>query len=254
VIVGLPKAAPSSRHRFPVEHVLEDAAHLVGAARVARDDRYELLPAALGRITRVRHRRRLPDVLREVREEAAQLPEGVVLVRGDVVDRPGASLLPCPTELLLVGGLAEARHRHDRRPGHEQLGRPVHDHREVRADDAGGAQARSGAEGGRHDGDDRLVLDHEVEARQRRHVREAHLLERLDRAAASRAVDKPHERQAQVVREPLRVDGLLPDRRVRRPAADREVVALDDGARPSIRPWPITVLAGRKSLRLPSSP
>jgi hypothetical protein len=52
----------------------------------------------------------------------------------------------------------------------------------------------------------------------------------LDAAAASRAVDQPHERHAQVVRHPLGEDHLLPDRRIGGPAAHREVVALQDRA------------------------
>ena len=106
----------------------------------------------------------------------------------------------------------------------------LHDHREVRAHHARGAEPRDRAErGGRHR-HDRQVLHHEVEAGQRRHVREAHVLERLDAAAAAGAVDEPDEREPEVVRHALGEDGLLPDRGVGRAAADREVVALHDGA------------------------
>ena len=121
-------------------------------------------------------------------------------------------------------------HRDDRRARDEQLRAAAHDHREVRADHAGGAEAGDRAERGRDDRHARQVLHDQVEARQRRHVGEAHLLERLDRPAAAGAVDQPHERDAQVVREPLGVDGLLPDRRVGGAAAHGEVVALHDGA------------------------
>ena len=69
------------------------------------------------------------------------------------------------------------------------------------------------------------VLD-QVEAGQRRDIGEAHLLARLDAAAAARAVHEADERQPEVVRHALRVDGLLPDGRVGGAAADGEVVAL----------------------------
>ena len=175
-------------------------------------------------------RRRLPDVVRQVAEEAPELVERVVLVGGDVVDRARARLHPSAAELLLVGRLAHAGHRDDRRPGHEQLRRLLDDHREVRADDARGAEPRHRPERRGRDGHGRQVLHDQVEAGQRRHVREAHLLERLDAAAATRAVHEPDERKPQVVCHALGVDGLLPDGGVGRAAADREVVALDDGA------------------------
>ena len=92
------------------------------------------------------------------------------------------------------------------------------------------AEPRHRPERGRRHRHDRQVLHHEVEAGQRRHVGEAHLLERLDAAAAARAVHEPDEREAQVVGQALGVDGLLPDRGVGGAAADGEVVALHDRA------------------------
>jgi hypothetical protein len=100
----------------------------------------------------------------------------------------------------------------------------------VRADDARGAEPGHRSERSRHHRHDREVLHHEVEAGQGRHVREAHLLQRLDGAAAARAVHEPHERLPQVVGESLGVHRLLPDRGIRRPTADREVVTLHDCA------------------------
>ena len=117
-------------------------------------------------------------------------------------------------------------------PATNSWARAADDHREVRADDAGGAEAGDRAERGGHHGHAGQIRYHQVEAGQRRHVREAHLLERLDRPAAAGAVDEPHERYAQVVREPLGVDRLLPDRGVGGAAANGEVVALHDGAAP----------------------
>jgi hypothetical protein len=55
------------------------------------------------------------------------------------------------------------------------------------------------------------------------------------------------------VGEPLGVDRLLPDRGVRGPAADREVVALDDGPAAVDAALADDVLAGTKSLNAPSS-
>ena len=88
---------------------------------------------------------------------------------------------------------------------------------------------------GRHHRHRGEVLD-QVEAGQRRDVGEAHLLERLDAAAATGAVHEPDERQPQVVRHALRVDGLLPDGGVGGAAADGEVVALHDRTAAAIRP------------------
>ena len=190
------------------------------------------LLAAVGGIARVELRRRLPDVVRQVGEKALELRERVVLVGGHVVHGARPGLEARAAQLLLVGRLAHPRHRDDRRARHEQLSRALDDHREVRADRARRAETRHRPERrGRHR-NDREVLHDEVEAGQRRHVGEAHLLERLDAPAAARAVHEPDERQAQVVREALGVDGLLPDRGVRRAAAHGEVVALHDRAPP----------------------
>ena len=156
----------------------------------------------------------------------------VVLVGGDVVHGARASLKARPAEPLLVGRLAHAGHRDDGWAGNEQLRRSLHDDREVGADHARRAEARHRSERRGHHGNDREVLHDEVEPRQRRHVGEPHLLERLHAAAAARAVHEPDEREAQVVRQPLRVHGLLPDRRVGGAAADGEVVARHDRAAP----------------------
>jgi hypothetical protein len=112
-------------------------------------------------------------------------------------------------------------------PGDEQLGGAPDDDREVGRDYARGAKARDRAERRCQDGDDRVVLDDEVEAGQRRHVGEPHLLQRLHAAPTAGAVDEPDQWQAEVVRHPLGVDRLLPDGCVGGPAADREVVALE---------------------------
>ena len=143
---------------------------------------------------------------------------------------PARACIRAPPSSSLSGVSPMPGHRHDRRAGHEQLRGVPDDHREVRADHARGAEPGHRPERrGRHR-HDREVLHHEVEAGQRRHVREAHLLERLDAAAAARAVHEPDERQPQVVRHALGVDGLLPDRGVGGAAADGEVVALHDRA------------------------
>ena len=176
-------------------------------------------------------RRRLPGAARQVGQEAPQLIERVVLVGGLVVDRAGARLRARAAERLLVGRLAHGR-GDDRRPGDEQLGAAAHDDAEVAEDDARGAEPGTWPERGGDDGDAREVLDHQVEARQRRDVGEAHGLERLDAAPAARAVDQAHERHAQLVGGALGPHHLLPDGGVGRSAADREVVGLDHRAAP----------------------
>ena len=166
-----------------------------------------------------------------------------------VVDGAGARLRARAAERLLVGRLAH-RGGHDRRPGDEQLRGAADDHREVRGDDARGAEPGHRPERRGHDRDAREVRDRQLEAGHERHVGEAHLLERLDAAAAAGAVDEPHERQPHVVGEPLGVDHLLPDRRVGGAAADGEVVALDDGAAALDPPWPTTMFAGGEAGQL----
>jgi len=172
---------------------------------------------------------RLPHARGQVGEEAPQLIQGVVLVGGHVVHGTGARLGPRAAQLLLVGCLAHGR-RHDGRSGHEQLRGPLDDHREVGGHDARGSQPRHRAERRSHHGDARQVGRRELEAGHERDVGEAHVLERLHAAAAPRPVDQADQRQAQIVRHPLGVDHLLPDRGVGRSAADGEVVALDDRA------------------------
>ena len=176
-------------------------------------------------------RRRLPGAARQVGQEAPQLIERVVLVGRLVVDRAGARLRAGAAELLLVGRLAHGR-GDDRRPGDEELGAAAHDDAEVAEDDARGAEPRAWPERGGDDRDAREVLDHQVEARQRRDVGEAHGLERLDAAPAAGAVDQAHERDAQLVGGALGPHHLLPDGGVGRPAADGEVVGLDHRAAP----------------------
>ena len=176
-------------------------------------------------------RRRLPRAARQVGEEAPQLIQRVVLVGGLVVDRAGARLGAGAAERLLVGRLAHGR-RDDRRAGDEELGAAAHDDAEVAEDDARGAEPGARPERGGDDRDAREVLDHQVEARQRRHVGEAHGLERLDAAPAAGAVDQAHERDAQLVGGALGPHHLLPDGGVGRPAADGEVVGLDHRAAP----------------------
>ena len=213
-----PKRRPISNTRPAVGDELERAAHVVRLARVARDDRRELLLAAARVVRGCDDRRRLPRAAGQVGEEAPELVERVVLVGRLVVHRAGARLGAGAAERLLVGRLAHRR-RDDGRSGDEELRAAAHDHREVRERHAHRAEARARPERRRDDGHAREVLDRELEARKRRDVAEAHRLERLDAAAAARAVDEPDQRHAQLVR------GLLgPDRasaRSRRPPRRR---------------------------------
>jgi hypothetical protein len=98
--------------------------------------------------------------------------------------------------------------------------------------DPGRAEAGARPQRRRDDGHAREVLGDQVEAGQRRDVGEAHGLQALDGAAAAGPVDQAHERLAQLVGGALGPHHLLPDGGVRGPAADGEVVGLDDGAAP----------------------
>ena len=149
---------------------------------------------------------------------------------------PGARLRARAAELLLVGRLAHRRRATTGGPATNSCAVPRTITQKCDGDDARGAEPGARARAPRRrPGRVREVLDRQRPSRGAGHVGEAHRLERLDAAAAAGAVDEAHERDAQLVREPLGLDHLLPDRGVGGAAAHGEVVALDDRA-PAVDP------------------
>src|SRR2546426_2121497 len=130
-------------------------------------------------------------------------------------------------ELLLADLLADAA-LDDRRAGDEELARLPDHEREVRGHDAGRTEAGDRAHAGAHHRHLGEEGDDHVPGRVRGHVGALHLVERLDAAAAARAVDEADDGQPQLARHELAVALLVGDRRVGGAAADREVVAADD--------------------------
>ena len=138
--------------------------------------------------------------------------------------------LPPSSSLVTV-----CRARHHRRPGDEHVRGAFDHHRIVAGHKPRGAEARDRAEAERDHRHGRHVGHDPVPRRIGRHVGVALRLDRLDRAAAAGAVHQAHQRQAQLVRHLLGHHLLLPDRRVGRAAAHREIVAADHD-RPAVDP------------------
>ena len=223
-----------------------------GLRAVARHDR-ERAPPRAGRAGR-RARATggsLPDVRRQVGEEAADLVERVVLVGGLVVDRAGAGLRARAAELLLVRRLAHRR-------GAPPAGRRRRAAR-CRARSPRSARPRRAPRRARRPGRARPPRPARRERfsttssqpGHERHVGEAHRLEVLHAAAAARPVDEPHERQ-RAGRAPSARRSTIFCQIAASAAPPRTVKSspCTTARRPSIRPWPMTMFAGRKSVEL----
>ena len=161
------------------------------------------------------------------------------------VDRADAGVHVGAPELLLVDRLPDPRHH--RRPRHEHLRRAPHQHRVVARHEPRGPEPRDRAEPEADDGNRGEVRDHVLPADGLAHVGAALGLDGLDRAAAPRAVHEPDEGKPQLARHLLRRDHLVPDGGIRRPAADREVVAFDH------HPAPVEVAPAIDEVRGPEA-
>ncbi len=85
-----------------VENELQDAAHVVDAAPVARHDAQKFLFRALGVVVAGHRRRQLPDVRGEITQEAAHERARFLLVCGDAVDDTAAFVHVGSAELFLA--------------------------------------------------------------------------------------------------------------------------------------------------------
>lgn len=146
-----------------------------------------------------------------------------------MIDRAGLGLDVGAPELLLREILPQRLHHrracdeHRRLPGHDRI---------VAGRKARGAQARNRAEAECDHRHAREILRREAipagAADAARQVSRAFGLDCFDRAAAAGALDHADDGQTEVVRHLLRHQGLCRDRRIRRAAAHREIVADDD--------------------------
>ncbi len=201
-------------------------------APIARHDTDQLLFATARVVVGRRSRRHIPHALRQVRQEAANLRERVILALGLVVDRAAHVRVNFGAAEFLLGQVLADAPFDDRRSRDEQLTRPAHHHREVRRRHPRRADSRDRSHASR----DHRHLAHQfyqhVEIRIRRHVGPLDRLERSHAAAASGSVHQPNDRDMQLMRDQFRIAALVADIRVRRTAAHREVVAADHDAPP----------------------
>ena len=150
-LVGTPQRA-DLEPRAAVDEELDHPAHVERRRPLARDDRQQLLVAAVRRITRsAADRRRLVDAGGQVREEALRHRHRLLLGLGEVVHRAVAAV-DLPAAEVLLGDVVAHRVADDRRPGDEQLGDVADHHREVAEHGLGGTDADDAAE---QDVDDR---------------------------------------------------------------------------------------------------
>ena len=144
-LVGAPQRA-DLEERVLVGHQPDRAADVERRRALARDQREQLLLAAVGGIGgSSAHRRRLVDARRQVRQEAARLRHRLLLGLGEVVDRAVAAV-DVPAAEVLLGDVVAHGVADDRRTGDEQLGDVAHHHREVAEHGLGRADADDAAE------------------------------------------------------------------------------------------------------------
>ena len=176
----------------------------------------------------------LEDRRGQIGEEAPRAGERLLLGIDRVIDRAAARLDLPAAELEAVEMLRPVGGQRvdDRRPGDEQRRGFLGHHRVVARRQARRAEPGHRAEPERDDRHEahirRRVVIGQVRADPARQVGAPGGLDRLDRAAAARALDDADDRQPQIVRHLLGHQRLFADRRVGRAAAHREIVADDD--------------------------
>ena len=201
-------------------------------AAIARHDADQLILAPAGVVVGRHPRRHVPHALRQIRQEAPNLRERVVLALGFVVHRTADVRVDFGAAEFFLGQFLAHAPFDDRRSRDKQLARPANHHREMRRRHARRAKPRHRAHASR---DHRHLADQfyeHVESGIGRDVGPFHRVERTHAAAASGSVHQPHNRQMQFMREHFRVALLVADRRVGSAAAHREVVAADHHAAP----------------------
>jgi hypothetical protein len=198
-----------------VEDVTEQTPHVVHASPLAGHDPEKRLLAAQGVVAARAPRCRLPDVGRQVGEEAADLVHGLRLVLHHVVHDSAALVHPRTAELFLGLRFGE-RTLDDGWSGDEHLGGVTRHQCEVRGHQPRGGQAGHGAHGGGGDRQRRHGPRHGAEAVGREHgvaPSRARALPGCTGHAAAPALEEAHEGHAIAARQRLGVDALAQPRR-----------------------------------------
>ena len=215
--------AADLEERARVDDGLDDRAHAIDLAPVARDGGHEKFFAPLGIVAGRHARGKFMHGGGQVAEETTRPFERFLFARHVVVDCAVRRVNPAAAEFLLRQLLP--RRCDDGRPGDEHLRLAAHQQRVVALHDLGRAEAGDGTQAETHHRHGGEVADHVIEAGQERHVGVTHRLERLHGSAAAAAFDQADHRQAQFVRHLFGSHLLLDDRRVRCSAPHREIVA-----------------------------
>ncbi|MNI06807.1 hypothetical protein D3C73_598010 [compost metagenome] len=183
--------------------------------------------AATGGIGRCRARWLLPDIARQERQEALGQVQRLGVAVGREVDHAAVAMhLVVSAEVVLVDIDAE-RLLHHRRAGREHLALAAHHDRQMRGGDPQRTEAGTRTVGDTDNGHGAQ----QVGDRQQgitRNLGVAELVEQLHTAAG--AVDHANDRQLVFPGITVGVDPLFRDRRLRRSAANGEVIRRDHGA------------------------
>ena len=232
--------------RALVDHGADDPSRVERSPRVAVDGVGEGLVTAVGRVGGLAARRHLVDGRGQVRQEAADLVEGVVLVLGEVVDDAALADVDVRAAELLLRDLGARRRPDDGRTAREDLGVALRHHVEVGQHGVQRGQPGDRAEHRR--GDRHRVQQLDVDVRPTVAVGQVGAPERLEAAhAATGGVEQPNVREAPLER-PLGRRQLGPEPAVGaagRAAPDREVAAHDDDLAPVDADPPVD-LTGRQ--------
>src|SRR6058998_1333195 len=140
--------------RVAVEHRLDDLAHVVGCARVDRNDLVQALDGAVRRITGLRKRRRPGVARRQIGQEAAHRGDAFLVALDLVVADAGLVAVDLRAAHVMVADLLAGRGLDEARAAQRHRGRVLdHGHEIGEAGDVGGARG-AGPEHGRDLRDD----------------------------------------------------------------------------------------------------
>ena len=165
-----------------VQNQFEHAAGVVTGAPIMRNQIEQFLFAPIRIVLWFSARRHLPNVLRQIRKEAANLREGVVFALCLVINRSADIGVNMRSAEILLGQILADTELDHRRSGDEELARPAHHHGEMRSRHAGSAEAGDRTHAS---GDDRHLTHQthgDVKPRHRGNVGCLYRLESADRS------------------------------------------------------------------------
>ena len=211
--------------RILVEQRIQNLSGAVDPTFLPRYRRQQALVAARRRIARDHARWKLPHVVGQIAEEAADHVQRLRFRCGEVVDDTAVEHLTALVAEILLRDVDAQRSLHHGRATRKYLARPFDHHVEVRKTRIDRGQARDRTE---HRGRHRHLAQELLDARRhriRRNVRATDLFEGLD--AATARVEQPHVGQAPLQRHLLRVTAFVADRRIRCATAYGEVTSVE---------------------------